>query len=128
HDVWYHDEDAIYSGTDWVTPRGAGEVRWSTAAFTEDANANALRWGTLYNFWFDCDRAPVAGHAEIELFKPAAGCQPASARLAVNVPAADCSADIAHNGTVDVDDLLAVISGWGPCACSFNCTADIARN
>jgi hypothetical protein len=41
-----------------------------------------------------------------------------------------CPADIAHNGAVDVNDLLAVISTWGPCAgtCPPNCTADIVPN
>jgi len=40
-----------------------------------------------------------------------------------------CPADIAPvgspNGTVNVDDLLAVINAWGPCADSNNCPADI---
>src|SRR5262245_11704782 len=26
-------------------------------------NANAIRWGTLYNFRFDCDRPPQAANA-----------------------------------------------------------------
>jgi len=39
-----------------------------------------------------------------------------------------CLADVSHNHVVDVDDLLAVISGWGPCAapCPPHCAADIA--
>jgi len=28
----------------------------------------------------------------------------------------NCLADVNHSGTVDVGDLLAVISGWGPCS------------
>ena len=42
----------------------------------------------------------------------------------------DCPADIAPvgspNGSVDVDDLLAVINGWGACGDPKNCPADIA--
>jgi hypothetical protein len=129
HDVWYHDEDAVYDGTDWATPTSTFELRWATTqSFGENANANALRWGTLYNFWFDCDRAPQAGHAEIELFKPAVGCQPTTARFAISVPAADCSGDIARNGAVDVNDLLAVVGAWGTCTCQYNCSADVAGN
>ena len=30
-------------------------------------------------------------------------------------PCAGCPSDITGNGIVDVDDLLAVINGWGPC-------------
>lgn len=41
-------------------------------------------------------------------------------------PAA-CPADINHSGAVNVDDLLAVINGWGPCpAPPTSCPADIA--
>ena len=37
-------------------------------------------------------------------------------------PPNTCPADIDHNGQVNVDDLLAVISAWGPCN---NCPPDI---
>ena len=36
-----------------------------------------------------------------------------------------CPADIDGTGTVDVNDLLAVITGWGPCANPNNCPGDI---
>src|SRR5258705_7721289 len=44
-----------------------------------------------------------------------------------------CPADIAPpggNGTVNVDDLLAVITSWGPCPapCPAYCNADINHN
>ena len=57
HDVWYHDEDAIYSGADWSVSCAVGEVRWSSETYAQNVNANALRWGTMYNFWFDSDSA-----------------------------------------------------------------------
>ena len=34
----------------------------------------------------------------------------------------DCAADVVPNDIVDVDDLLAVINGWGPCAA---CPSDV---
>ena len=37
-----------------------------------------------------------------------------------------CVADITGNNVVDVDDLLAVINGWGPCNFGKPCPADIA--
>jgi len=37
-----------------------------------------------------------------------------------------CVADIVPNGVVNVEDLLAVIAAWGPCANPSNCSADIA--
>ena len=33
---------------------------WSTQTYDQNENANALRWGTMYNFWFDADAPPVA--------------------------------------------------------------------
>ena len=46
--------------------------------------------------------------------------------LSCTVPAS-CPADIAGgNNIVNVDDLLAVINAWGPCADPNNCPADIA--
>ena len=126
HDVWYHDEDAIYDGTDWVQPVSAFEVRWSSPqTYAENVNANAIRWGTMYNFWFDCDRAPVAGKAEIDLFKSPVGCQAAKVAFNVSVPGAPCDGDISRNGAVDANDLLGVITTWGPCACPANCPANI---
>ena len=105
------------------------EVRWtSPQTYQDNPNANALHWGTLYSFWFTCDHATVAGHADLDLFKPAVGCQPVKANIAISVPAPDCSNDIVRSGTVDVDDLLAVISAWGPCACQYTCPADVSVN
>lgn len=46
------------------------------------------------------------------------------------LPAVTCLADIAlpHNGVVNTDDLLVVITSWGSCPlpCPPNCPADIA--
>ena len=74
--VGFHDVDSHsgepYSTTDWtpvVTP-GTGTVAWSTSTFGADPNANALRWATMYSFWFDADAPPATAVQAIELFKP----------------------------------------------------------
>ena len=41
----------------------------SSETFAQNQNANALRWGTLYNFRFDSNRAPQAANATISFFK-----------------------------------------------------------
>lgn len=69
HDVAYHSGDP-YDGTDWPGAKSGGEVRWATTPFSTNANANALRWGTLYNFRFDANVPPVVGSVTIGLFKP----------------------------------------------------------
>jgi hypothetical protein len=46
----------------------------------------------------------------------------------VYTPAPVCAGDVNHNHVVDVNDLLAVVSTWGPCPapCPPPCTADIS--
>jgi len=126
HDVWYHGDDAVFDGMDWPVANSGYELRWSTTqTHAQNVNANAIRWSTMYNFWFDCNRPPVAGQAEIDLFKPAVGCQSVKVAFNINVPGVACAADIVRNGIVDGNDLLSVISTWGGCTCSMNCPANV---
>lgn len=69
HDVEYHSGEP-FSGDDWTTQVDADGVRWYTSYFEEDENANALRWGTMYNFRFRTFRGPATGEVELELFRP----------------------------------------------------------
>jgi len=74
HDVDYHPGDGPggvnYDGTDWSVSVGAGAVTWSTQTEDENVLANALRWGTLYNFRFDANAPPTARSGTLGLFKP----------------------------------------------------------
>lgn len=67
-----HHSGEVYSTTDWTsavdTPNGT--VSWSTETFATNNNANALRYATLFNFWFDADSAPATAQYAIDLFKP----------------------------------------------------------
>ena len=85
HDVDYHSGEP-FDGTDWVGVRGAGDVSWSTEAFATNSNANAIRWGTLYNFRFDADAAPTSANATLGMFRPHT---PSSVSVAVRAP--ECS-------------------------------------
>jgi len=126
-DVNYHSGEP-YANTDWIATAAGGSVKWdSPQTFGANPNTNALRWGTLYNFWFDANLPPIAGEATIGLFKPHT---PSSVQTPVPVPQPQlCVADIAPaggNGTVNVDDLLAVINAWGTCPDPNNCPPDMA--
>ncbi len=70
HDVDSHSGEP-YSTTDWTpaVDAGTGTVSWATETFAANNNANALRWATMYNFWFDAD-SPFAGIHTLTLFKP----------------------------------------------------------
>lgn len=72
HDVDYTAEG--YSLTDWTMPANqtyvsATDLVWFSQTFAQNANANALRWDTIYNFRFDCNVAPGTGGGTITLFK-----------------------------------------------------------
>lgn len=69
HDVDYH-SGAPYDLTDWPSTVGATSVSWATQTFAQNQNANALRWGTLYNFRFDADVAPITGTVTATPFRP----------------------------------------------------------
>ena len=77
HDVDYHSGDSdpnapgTIRGTDWPGTRTADGIIWATDSWNaNDRQANALRWGTVYNFRFDADRGPAGGPITIALYKP----------------------------------------------------------
>jgi hypothetical protein len=72
HPGWAHDGtqgDAGYSSTPWDVAQEEGSITWSTETFAQNENANAIRWGTLYNFRFDSDFGPQPQNAIIVFFK-----------------------------------------------------------
>jgi len=120
HDVFYHSWDGHqsnfnnqrnYDGTDWTPTHSGGQMTWATNTFANDPNANALRWGTLYNFRFTSNGAPVARAATISLFKPGSGGN--SVSVSVMGPACVLDGDISGDGIVNFNDLNLVLSAYG---------------
>jgi hypothetical protein len=72
HPGWANDgtfNDQGYSSTPWdVNPTGS-LIIWSTETSAQNQNANAIRWGTLYNFRFDADQPPNSTNATVGFFK-----------------------------------------------------------
>lgn len=76
-DVNYWDGDGVnaagvggttYDGTDWPGVVSGGSITWAcTQTFAQNQGANALRWGTMYNFRFDCDQAPLMSGNDVLL-------------------------------------------------------------
>lgn len=112
-DIGYHSNE-VYDGTDWtIAQNDDGALTWScTQSFAENANANALRWATMYNFWFDADTAPEAGLATIGLFKPGSIDSVAVAGK-VPSPVPVTPGDLNLDGLVDGNDLTIVLGAWG---------------
>ncbi len=72
HPGWAHDGtqgDAGYSSTPWNVTQDPSSITWSTETFAQNQNANAIRFGTLYNFRFDADQAPNFTDATVGFFK-----------------------------------------------------------
>ncbi len=64
--------DAGFSNAAWSANQTASAVTWSAETFAQNQNANAIRWGTLYNFRFDSDKPPLFTNATIGFFKTGA--------------------------------------------------------
>ena len=73
HPGWAHDgtfrEMPGYSSTPWNVTQDASSITWSTETFAQNQNANAIRFGTLYNFRFDADQPPNPTNATVGFFK-----------------------------------------------------------
>jgi hypothetical protein len=131
HDVDYH-SGVPYDGTDWPHTEGSSEISWSTDTFATNEMANALRWGTLYNYRFTANAAPVGGQVTLGLFKPGTPTEVSSSLLVPGDGPVEefCEADIdgpdeAPDGNVDALDALLMISQWGD-LCGGSCEADIS--
>jgi hypothetical protein len=85
HAPFWHSGEP-YNNDAWISCQTPGQACWTTAqSFSQNANANAIRWGTMYNFWFDAPTAPADGIALLEMFKPGT---PDAVVLNVKVPGA----------------------------------------
>lgn len=83
HDVDYHSGEP-YSNANWISVVTDSGVQWSSPqTFAQNPNTNALRWGTLYNFWFTANAPPASGEMVITLFRPGT---PASISVTVQSP------------------------------------------
>ncbi len=109
HDVDWHTFSPV-DGTDWTTRSRPRSTEWKTDSFDDNEFANALRWGTLYNFSFTANRAPDLGYAQLGLFKPGQG---SGVRFVVISPGdglPSCPWDLDHDGFVNSKDIAALLS------------------
>src|SRR6516165_2844352 len=58
-----------YSSTPWTVTQASDSITWNTETFAQNQNANAIRFGTLYNFRFDADQAPNPTNATVGYYK-----------------------------------------------------------
>ena len=115
----YHSGDP-YESAPWTATIANGMLTWSCAPNTQ-ANANALRWSTMYNFRFDADVPPAAitGQVSLGLWKaPTATSTATSVAMLAAIPSTPetAPADLNGDGSINGEDLAALLACWGtPC-------------
>ena len=58
-----------FSNAVWTPTQTASDMSWNTETFAANPNANAIRFGTTYNFRFDSNRPPTAVNATVGFLK-----------------------------------------------------------
>ena len=112
HDVDYHSGSPI-DGTDWTASivdlsKGQKAVSWKcTQSYEENEYANAIRWGTTYNFRFIANIKPALSNATLGLFKPPSGTNSEVEIFAeIDLPTGDIElVDCNENGIPDNEDI-----------------------
>ncbi len=107
----YHSGE-IYSNAPWVTEVGTCSITFrSPQTFAQNPNTNALRWATMYNFWFEATASPGVGSATLGFFRP----HNPSSMGSGNIPVpgvATCAGDWNRDGTVDFNDFLEYLNDY----------------
>jgi hypothetical protein len=112
HDVPYHSGEP-YDGTDWTPDVSDGRISWATTPYATNANANAIRWSTTYNFRFQANRAPSMGSITLGLFRPDANDPSGLINVpGIAVPIDHCTADFDGSGTVGIQDLFDFLNAY----------------
>ena len=133
HDVDYHSGEVI-DGTDWAADVTDSYIEWTTESYQQNEFANAIRWGSMYNFRIDVSAGPMDGEIKLGLFKPGDNPDqyltttvPSGAIIdPCDLPLGSCPTDIDGDSNIGVNDLLAVISQWNDCGDgTFRPTADV---
>ena len=117
HAVEHHDEpmntvapDGVaISNSAWSINQTGTEITWSTTD-------NPLRWGTLYNFWFEADAAPTTGDATVSPFRTSVysyGDLTGQTVVPTLSGPALCDGDANSDGAVDVNDISYVLFRLG---------------
>ncbi len=106
--VGFHDIDShsgeIYEVADWESSYDGGFLTWSTTPFEENELANALRWGTMYNFRFDAPTPPKPVNVRLGLFKP--GAPP---KVLIQALGPKLFGDSDGNDSIDLADFAALV-------------------
>ncbi len=100
--------DSDISSEDWAVSTVAGLTSWTTEDYASNMDANAIRWGTMYNFTLVSSAAPTTGSVELGLFAP--GDEESVSTLAVVPSGTECTPDFTGDGEVDFFDISVFVT------------------
>ncbi len=100
HDVDYHSGDP-YDDADWQVTLTDESITWSVAPCEPSEDANALRFGTVYSFYFESDVQPAPTLITIGLFKPGTYSEITGVNIGPKLLLNDCN----NNSIPDACDL-----------------------
>lgn len=111
HAVLSHGEP--FTNDSWGWSHEGGVLTWATTPFEIDPQANPLRWGTTYNFWFETDAPPADVTASVHPYFPVVGGGGALVVTGSTIGPAGCVADLAEPfGVLDFSDVSAFLSAF----------------
>ncbi|UCE59022.1 MAG: hypothetical protein JSU63_16455 [Phycisphaerales bacterium] len=120
HDVDHHSGE-IYDTTDWSAAVSQECITWSTESHEQNQLANALRFDTLYSFYFEADAAPGPTRATMVLFKPGVYAEVQVDTVGPQLQLVDCNG----NAVSDECDIDCAVPGCGtPCGTSNDCNTN----
>jgi len=126
NDVDYHSTvDENVNPADWAPVEGGSNVTWNSETNAQNPMGNAIRWGTMYNYWFETDSAPTTGETTVGAFKSAD-----TLTFSGIVPTADtvCEADMNGDGSLNFLDVSLFLSAFGGGHSSADFTGDGSFN
>ena len=124
NDVFYHSGEPL-DGTDWIVDISSSSLAWSCVeTHSQNPNANALRWGTAYTFWFDANLGPTTNSlSTIGLFKPGT---PTFLGVVLPTPGScPCACDFDTSTGAGVCDIVDFVTFAGLFAQGDLCACDI---
>ncbi len=124
-DIGFHDVDQHsgepFSLTDWSAVVSTNGITWSTDIDTIDPNANALRWGSMYNFRFRANVTPAATTITLGLFKQGAFNDITAPTIGPKLDLIDCNG----NTIADACDISCeAVNCTQPCGGSEDCNSN----
>ncbi len=113
-DVEYHGAGNPYTDEFWLGVRSGGMLTWSCDSFGSNPNANAIRWGTMYNFRFRANTPPASGEVTLGVFEPGTPTSFTVPGMKVpTLPPPACPGDTNGDGLTNGADLSVLLGQFG---------------